>query len=878
MVFFLDLAFAFPEKSYAMIFLFGTIISAIETYLENFNIQIYFYYSAEKCDKANDCIDSSDEFSCKCADDEFTCICFSNRIITCSHKQACIPLTKYRDGKKDCPDGSDEIVVEITKSCKNSSVVFSRLLEIDTGRGRSTRRTKPTGTKTNATDSSTKTEATDTIFQCSEDEKCFETPYILCNDLKTCNMSEKICSCLKIGDADCGLVFQCASGGLIIAPDFCNSKQDCDDSSDEIRNQPGFRCSQTSCVLPQRNLYDNVSHCLDESDLCFNGKNICFECFDKLHWISRKQVCDGIIDCYDLSDECLCEANLNQHICNLAVTSFADISHFENEINKFELINAIIQLNNRITLTDLEIEVNNDAPNRITCQSRSGDIYPIFCDGRPECRDLSDECSCENPPGFCLDPCHKSFNSFYPIGDRYCDGKIDTVWRFFNRSDCPRGFDEALCSQRFNCKSGDFISIDISQVCDGTANCNNGEDEIDCAGKLMESTVFSSDTEMIENVGLRCAFWIIGLLVIAGNGIALAFKVFHLKNSKLTDSLFCQHLIVANISLADFLMGVYLLVIAIFSAIYSGYYGQVDHEWRTSISCSIIGSLAVISSEASCFLMVLLSAFRLYNVWYPVKSMTSSVLKWKIGICVLWLVAIILAILPILHQVLIYFVRSIFFPTPFSSDGVWSKNDFQAFARRYGAYTGKAITDSDNVWESANMILKEHFPEAFPLKFFGYYGETSICMPRFFVGVQENAWEFTMILITINFLSFSCIAAGYILIFVQTSNTSKLLKTNQSAKKESVLQKRIARLIATDFFCWIPICIMAYLRLAGVEFSDIVYQITAVFLLPINSVLNPFLYSPLPDKLFLCTKKQPSIPSKSKDQSSPRCTATAIKK
>ena len=46
-------------------------------------------------------------------------------------------------------------------------------------------------------------------------------------------------------------------------------------------------------------------------------------------------------------------------------------------------------------------------------------------------------------------------------------------------------------------------------------------------------------------------------------------------------------------------MGIYLLVIAVFSSVYSGYYGQVDYKWRPSLRCSIFGSLTVVSSEAS---------------------------------------------------------------------------------------------------------------------------------------------------------------------------------------------------------------------------------------------------------------------------------------
>ena len=41
---------------------------------------------------------------------------------------------------------------------------------------------------------------------------------------------------------------------------------------------------------------------------------------------------------------------------------------------------------------------------------------------------------------------------------------------------------------------------------------------------------------------------------------------------------------------------------------------------------------------------------------------------------------------------------------------------------------------------------------------FGYYGQTSICLRRFYVAYGESSWEFTIFIITVNFLSFDFIA------------------------------------------------------------------------------------------------------------------------
>ena len=64
------------------------------------------------------------------------------------------------------------------------------------------------------------------------------------------------------------------------------------------------------------------------------------------------------------------------------------------------------------------------------------------------------------------------------------------------------------------------------------------------------------------------------------------------------------------------------------------------------------------------------------------------------------------------------------------------------------------------------------------------------------------------------------------------------------------MQRKIYRLLATDFCCWVPISIMAFVNFSGVPLPDIAYAISAIVLLPINSALNPILYSDVFDKLF----------------------------
>ena len=96
-------------------------------------------------------------------------------------------------------------------------------------------------------------------------------------------------------------------------------------------------------------------------------------------------------------------------------------------------------------------------------------------------------------------------------------------------------------------------------------------------------------------------------------------------------------------------MGVYLITIAVHNYVYSGYYGHADLEWRSSSRCSIIGSVAVISSEASCLLMVIMTGFRLHTVCNPFATFSSRMWPWKVGIFAAWIITVFMEALPILQ-------------------------------------------------------------------------------------------------------------------------------------------------------------------------------------------------------------------------------------
>ena len=755
--------------------------------------------------------------NCSCNENEFQCQCYKNNPVDCKVKRlrsftGCIPITQQNDGIEQCPDGSDEnYQIKKTVNCGQCDVTINRLNNVS---------------KCNL----------NSLISCGN-STCYHASSLLCSTID-CYETDVICvsNCSHNTTKQCNRAFQCDDGRLGLTYQLCNGLVDCLDKSDEIQHQHGFKCvavdSERKCVLPQQNLHDNIAQCRDESDLCKN--NSCFQCFDQRLLISSKQVCDGLFDCYDWSDECLCEQYLDSAQCNIRFPSCI-LSYANHNLNSNSNLDYKTIFNIKADIAKLTK----------VCQTRiENRRLATLCDGRPECNDFSDECNCDNSPEFCNDTCHNGYN----IGDRYCDGIEDNFYLITNKSNCTKGFDESNCSKRFVCKAGNTVSIDVDQVCDGKQDCDDDRDEQNC--KDNENSVFSSEQEMIASSALKSCFWIMCVAVISGNLYVITSTIRFLKTAKLNTASKYQHLIILNISIADMIMGIYLLSIAVYSVYYSGYYGQIDFEWRSSLRCSIIGSLAVLSSEASCLFMVLLTSTRLYAVYQPFSTLSTSTRKYKLAIISVWLIALIIAVLPIPHQKFSYFVqKKIEFSNLFTRSKIWNKEKVIKFACRLAMLKNKSMECNCNDWDSTKSFLKTNNPGYSPGAEFGYYGQTSVCMPRFYVYQGESAWEYSFVIITVNFLCFFFIAISYICMFIKAKKNKLGIRNNQREKQQSRMQRRISRIIITDFLCWIPICIMAFVKLGGFYVDDVAYIVSAGLLLPINSAFNPLLYSSLLDKL-----------------------------
>ncbi|KFM80258.1 Relaxin receptor 1, partial [Stegodyphus mimosarum] len=96
--------------------------------------------------------------------------------------------------------------------------------------------------------------------------------------------------------------------------------------------------------------------------------------------------------------------------------------------------------------------------------------------------------------------------------------------------------------------------------------------------------------------------------------------------------------------------------------------------------------------------------------------------------------------------------------------------------------------------------------------------------------------------------AFLFILFAYISMFFTISHSKIGLRSTQQLQDRTIA-KRFAFIVGTDFLCWVPIVLIKFIAMGGVEIQKDLYAWVAVFLLPVNSALNPVLYT-LTTKLF----------------------------
>ena len=238
--------------------------------------------------------------------------------------------------------------------------------------------------------------------------------------------------------------------------------------------------------------------------------------------------------------------------------------------------------------------------------------------------------------------------------------------------------------------------------------------------------------------------------------------------------------LIINLCTADLLMGIYMTIIGAADAHYLGRYLWEQDLWTESSLCKAAGLMALLSSEVSVFIICLVTVDRFLVLRFPFQHRLHLTSRSAMVLCgFVWTVGAMLAVVPLLP-----------------------------------------ITKH---WE--------------------FYSQTGICLPLPITRKQFPGQTYSFsVFIVLNFILFLFIGAGQLSIYRAIRNTPMVGRT-QRRRQDMAIARRLFLIAFTDFCCWFPVGLMGLLAARGTPIPGELNVWTAVLVLPINSALNPFLYT-----------------------------------
>ncbi|XP_013776066.1 relaxin receptor 1-like [Limulus polyphemus] len=289
----------------------------------------------------------------------------------------------------------------------------------------------------------------------------------------------------------------------------------------------------------------------------------------------------------------------------------------------------------------------------------------------------------------------------------------------------------------------------------------------------------SSTEHLLVRPVLRMSVWVVALVTCSGNSLVLFWRIVIRRR---TEEYQITALFIKNLAMADLLMGVYLVVVGAKDIAFRDEYNHHAHQWMASWGCTACGMLAMVSCETSILILSLMTMDRYLCFKCNSHRITANAARYSlIGI---WLSGLVLALFPVI---------------------TWPHD------RRF-------------------------------------YSSNGLCFPLHIDDPYMLGWEFSaFVFLGINFPAVLLMVAQYVWMFYLISrrmNKSQpgTLKSNRY-KDDTVVALRCFFIVLTDCLCWIPIVIIKIVALCEVPISENLFAWVVVFIVPVNSALNPVIYT-----------------------------------
>ncbi|XP_021042542.1 relaxin receptor 2 isoform X2 [Mus pahari] len=233
---------------------------------------------------------------------------------------------------------------------------------------------------------------------------------------------------------------------------------------------------------------------------------------------------------------------------------------------------------------------------------------------------------------------------------------------------------------------------------------------------------------------------------------------------------------------ADCLMGVYLFSVGIFDIKYRGQYQKYALLWMESVPCRLLGFLATLSTEVSVLLLTFLTLEKFLVIVFPFSNLRLGKRQTAVVLASIWAAGFLIA------------------AVPFTSED----------------YFGN------------------------------FYGKNGVCFPLHYDQAEDfGSRGYSLgIFLGVNLLAFLAIVISYVTMFCSIQKTAlQTAEVRSHIRKEVAVANRFFFIVFSDAICWIPVFVVKILSLLQVEIPGTITSWIVVFFLPVNSALNPILYT-----------------------------------
>uniref|UniRef100_A0A2K6EQK7 G-protein coupled receptor 106 n=2 Tax=Propithecus coquereli TaxID=379532 RepID=A0A2K6EQK7_PROCO len=233
---------------------------------------------------------------------------------------------------------------------------------------------------------------------------------------------------------------------------------------------------------------------------------------------------------------------------------------------------------------------------------------------------------------------------------------------------------------------------------------------------------------------------------------------------------------------ADCLMGVYLFFVGFFDIKYRGQYQKYALLWMESLQCHLMGSLAMLSAEVSVLLLTYLTLEKFLVIVFPFSNIRPGKRQTLVILICIWMLGFLIAVIPF-----------------------WNEDYFGNF-----------------------------------------YGKNGVCFPLYYDQTEDIGGKgYSLgIFLGVNLLAFLIIVFSYITMFCSIQKTAlQTAEVRNHIGREVAVANRFFFIVFSDAICWIPVFVIKILSLFRVEIPGTITSWIVIFFLPVNSALNPILYT-----------------------------------